>query len=105
MNILDDYNIIEEQNKYVTRFLDNDIPEDFYKVIQSNNIYHISKQIKSLLKGLTLSKVKLCNNDINSIKNEQAVYSLSWCSKYDFPINNRCRYLNKDNPYNYIPNF
>ena len=105
MNILDEYNIIDEQNKYVNRFLSNEIPQDFHDLIISNNIYHVSKQIKSLLKGLTLSKIKLSNDDINNIKNEQTVYSLAWCSKYDFPINNRCRYLNQNNPYNYIPNF
>ena len=105
MKILDEYDIIEEQNKFVVRILKNDIPEDFHKVIMSNNIYHISKQIKSLLKGLTFSKVRISNDDINSIKNEQAIYSLAWCNKYDFPVNNRCRYLNQNNPYNYIPNF
>ena len=105
MNILDEYSIVEEQNKYVKRILTNEIPEDFHKVLKSNNIYHVAKQIKSLLKGLTLTKVKLSNNDINNIKNEQAIYSLAWCNKYKFPVNNRCRYLNENNPYNYIPNF
>ena len=65
----------------------------------------MSKQIKSILKAISYSKLKLTNNDINLIKNEQTVFSLAWCSKYEFPINNRCKYLNKSNPYNYIPNF
>ena len=105
MNMLDEYKIISDQNKFVSRFLSNEIPQEFHDLIRNNNIYHISKQIKSLLKGLTFSKIKLSNDDINNIKNEQSVYSLAWCHKYDFPINNRCRYLNEINPYNYIPNF
>ena len=53
MNILDEYNIIDEQNKYVNRFLSNEIPQDFHDLIISNNIYHVSKQIKSLKGSLS----------------------------------------------------
>ena len=43
--------------------------------------------------------------DINEIKQQQTVYSLAWCQKYNFPVNTRCRFLNNANNYNYIPNF
>ena len=103
--IIQEYHIIHDQHKYVNRILKNKIPDDFYNLVESLNIHLISKQLKSILKAVIYSKLKLTNNDINSIKNEQTVYSLSWCNKYNFPINNRCKYLNKTNPYNYIPNF
>ena len=87
------------------RIISNKIPDDFIKLIQASNIYFISKQIKSIIKGLSYVKDKLNNDDINEIKRQQTVYSLAWCKKYNFPINNRCRYLRENNNYNYIPNF
>ena len=103
--IVSEYDIIQEQHKFVRRLLKNKIPDDFCKLINSINISLINNQIKSILKAITYSRLKLSNTDINNIKNEQTVFSLAWCHKYDFPVNNRCKYLNKDNPYNYIPNF
>ncbi len=103
--IVDELNIISQQNKYVKRIISNTIPADFIKVIESMNIYFISKQIGSLIKGISFVKEKLNNEDINEIKQQQTIYSLSWCRKYNFPINNRCRHLKENNIYNYIPNF
>jgi len=103
--IVDELNIISQQNKYVKRIISNTIPADFIKVIESINIYFISKQIGSLIKGISFVKEKLNNEDINEIKQQQTIYSLSWCRKYNFPINNRCRHLKENNIYNYIPNF
>lgn len=103
--IVDELSIISQQNKYVKRIISNTIPADFIKVIESINIYFISKQIGSLIKGISFVKEKLNNEDINEIKQQQTIYSLSWCRKYNFPINNRCRHLKENNIYNYIPNF
>ena len=103
--IIKEYDIINNQNKYLTRLIKNEIPEDFKKLINAYNVNLISDQIKAILKALSYSKLKLTNTDLNFIKNEQTIYSLARCSKYDFPINNRCKFLNKNNPYNYIPNF
>ena len=103
--IIKEYDIINNQNKYLTRLVKNEIPEDFKRLINAYNVNLISNQIKAILKALSYSKLKLTNTDLNFIKNEQTIYSLAWCSKYDFPINNRCKFLNKNNPYNYIPNF
>lgn len=104
-NIVEELSIISKQNKYVNRIISNDIPDEFIQLIRASNIYFISKQIKSLIKGISYVKEKLNNDDINEIKKQQTVYSLSWCKKYDFPINNRCRFLKDTNTYNYIPNF
>lgn len=104
-NTVEELSIIAQQNKYVKRIISNDIPTDFINLIQASNIYFISKQIKSIIKGLSYVKEKLNNDDINEIKRQQTVYSLAWCKKYNFPINNRCRYLRENNTYNYIPNF
>lgn len=105
LNTVEELSIIAQQNKYVKRIISNKIPDDFIKLIQASNIYFISKQIKSIIKGLSYVKDKLNNDDINEIKRQQTVYSLAWCKKYNFPINNRCRYLRENNNYNYIPNF
>jgi len=103
--IVEELTIIYQQNKFVKRIISNEIPKDFLEVIQSINIYFISKQIGSLIKGLCYVKDKLNNEDINDIKQQQTIYSLAWCKKYNFPINNRCRHLKENNMYNYIPNF
>jgi 23S rRNA U2552 (ribose-2'-O)-methylase RlmE/FtsJ len=103
--IVDELGIISKQNKYARRIIKNKISEDFKKIIQASNVYFISKQIKSLIKGLSYVKEELNNDDINEIKQQQTVYSLAWCQKYNFPINTRCRFLNNANNYNYIPNF
>jgi len=104
-SIVKDYSIIDDQHKYITRILKNKIPDNFTKMIMNMNINYTSNQIKAILKALAYSKLSMTNNDINCIKNEQTIYSLSWCYKYKFPINNKCKYFNKYNPYNYIPNF
>ena len=103
--IIEEYDIVNAQNKYVDSILSNDLPQDFLDLIYSNNIYHISQQIKSIITALSYIKLKLNNTEVNDIKNNQTIYSFSWCHKYDFPINARCRYLLKDNQYNYIPNY
>lgn len=103
--IVDELVIIFKQNKYVRRIIKNDIPQDFIDIVQAANIYFISRQIKSLIKGLSYVKEELNNEDINEIKKQQTIYSLAWCKKYNFPINNRCRFLKEYNTYNYIPNF
>ena len=104
-NIVDELVIISKQHKYVRRIINNEIPSDFIQLIQATNVYFISKQIKSLIKGLSYIKEELNNEDINEIKKQQTIYSLAWCKKYNFPINNRCRFLKEYNNYNYIPNF
>ena len=103
--IIDELSIISKQNKYAKRIIKNEISDEFKKIIQASNIYFISKQIKSLIKGLSYVKEELNNEDINEIKQQQTVYSLAWCQKYNFPVNTRCRFLNNANNYNYIPNF
>ena len=103
--LVDELAIISKQNKYPKRIISNSIPGEFIDIIQASNIFFISKQIKSLIKGLSYVKDHLNNDDINEIKQQQTVYSLAWCQKYNFPINTRCRFLNNINTYNYIPNF
>ena len=103
--LVDELAIISKQNKYPKRIISNSIPGEFIDIIQASNIFFISKQIKSLIKGLSYVKEQLNNDDINEIKQQQTVYSLAWCQKYNFPINTRCRFLNNINTYNYIPNF
>jgi hypothetical protein len=103
--IIDELSIISKQNKYAKRIIKNEISDEFKEIIQASNIYFISKQIKSLIKGLSYVKEELNNDDINEIKQQQTVYSLAWCQKYNFPVNTRCRFLNNANNYNYIPNF
>jgi hypothetical protein len=103
--IVEEYEIISTQNKYLERIISNKIPADFLDLIYSQNIYHISQQIKCIITAMVYIRLKLNNNEVNNIKNNQTVYSLSWCKKYDFPVNPRCRYLQKNNQYNYIPNY
>lgn len=103
--LVEELSILSQQNKYVKRIISNKIPEKFLKIIESINIYFTSKQISSLVKGVCFVKEKLNNEDINEIKQQQTIYSLSWCKRYNFPINNRCRHLKENNMYNYIPNF
>jgi len=103
--IVEEYEIISTQNKYLDRIISNKIPADFLDLIYSQNIYHISQQIKCIITAMAYIRLKLNNNEVNNIKNNQTVYSLSWCKKYDFPVNPRCRYLQKNNQYNYIPNY
>jgi len=103
--IVEELSIISKQNKYINRIISNTIPQDFIDIINSANMYFISKQIKSLIKGISYIKEHLNNEDINEIKKQQTIFSLAWCKKYKFPINNRCRFLKDTNSYNYIPNF
>lgn len=103
--IVQELDIIFSQKKFVKRIIKNKIPKSFLSIIKSCNIYFISKQLNSLIKGLSYVEEKLNNNDINEIKKKQAVYAISWCDKYKFPINYRCRFLKENHSYNYIPNF
>ena len=83
--MVEELSIVDQQNKFVKRLISNDIPKDFLDIIQASNIYFISKQIASLIKGLSYVKDKLNNDDINDIKQQQTIYSLAWCKKYNFP--------------------
>lgn len=105
LEMVDDIAILAEQKKYVTRLLSNEIPKEFLDMVHSANIYYTGKQIQSLLKGVSFFYEHLDNNDITTIKKEQTIYGLSWCKKYDFPINYRCRYLKDEQQYNFIPNY
>ena len=103
---VEDWEILDNQNKHVSDLFDFKVPNEFYKAIEAYNIYTCGKQIKNILKTLTFIKLNLENNHINMIKQNQAIISSLWCKKYDVPINYRCKFL-KDNieHYNYIPNF
>jgi len=107
--LLELYGVIKlyEQNndKFVKRYIEGCIPPDFLSGINSYNISTIANQLKYILKTNININRELSNENINSIKNEQCIYSLSWCIKYDFDINKKSRYLNLDIKYNYMPNF
>ena len=89
---------------FLTRIIKSNIRR-FQKNYPSKQYLFYFQQIKSLIKGLSYVKEELNNEDINEIKQQQTVYSLAWCQKYNFPVNTRCRFLNNANNYNYIPNF
>ena len=95
----------QHPGKIIKRFLDSDIPVDFVTGINNYNISAIANQLKYIMKTNINISSELSNENINSIKNEQCVYSLSWCIKYDFDINKKSRYLNMKLKYNYMPNF
>ena len=104
--VIDDWEILEKQNKRVEDIFDFELPPNFIQTIKAYNIYTINRQIKNILKTLSYIRMNLSNSNINSIKQNQAIISSLWCKKYDIPINYRCKFL-KDNieHYNYIPNF
>lgn len=95
----------QHKGAYIKRFIQEDLPDDFVTAINNYNIISVASQLKYILKTTINIDNELSNKDINSIKNEQCIYSLSWCIKYDFSINKKSRYLNLDLKYNYIPNF
>ena len=95
----------QHPGKIIKRFLDSDIPVDFVTGINNYNISAIANQLKYIMKTNINISSELSNENINSIKNEQCVYSLSWCIKYDFDINKKSKYLNMKLKYNYMPNF
>lgn len=108
-DLLELYKIVkmfEKKNgEYAYRFLEHNVPDEFMEIINNYNIFAIANQLKYIVKTNTNIKNELTNPMINTIKNEQCIYSLSWCIKYDFAINKKSRYLNLDLKYNYIPNF
>ena len=103
------YNIItlyqDNKGKIIKKYLSNAIPEEFITGINNYNMSAIANQLKYILRTNMHINNELSNKNINTIKNEQCIYSLSWCLKYDFEINKKSRYLNLDIKYNYIPNF
>ena len=95
--LLELYEIIklheQHDGEFVKRYIDGDIPPDFLLALNNYNITAIASQLKYILKTNININTELSNETINIIKNEQCVYSLSWCIKYDFEINKKSRYL------------
>jgi len=103
-NMVDDWEILDSQNKYVYDIFDINIPNMFEKSIETYNIYILHKQIKNILKTLTYIHINMDNKQINKIKQEQCIKAILWCKKYDIPINNYSKYLSKDIHHcNYLP--
>ena len=93
--LLELYEIIklheQHDGEFVKRYIDGDIPPDFLLALNNYNITAIASQLKYILKTNININTELSNETINIIKNEQCVYSLSWCIKYDFEINKKSR--------------
>lgn len=105
---IDDWAILSKQNKFVNTIFEfkNKIPNQFYDLMKSYNFYIVSKQIINILKTLIYINADLTNKNINQIKQEQTILALTWCKKYNIPINYTSIFLKKNiNHYNYIPNF
>jgi len=104
--VLDDWYILKSQSKQVIDLFNFNVPDEFSDIIKAYNIHVGMKQIKNILKTLTYIRLKLNNNNINEIKQKQALISSFWCKKYKIPINFKCKFF-KDTVdyYNYIPNF
>ena len=51
--IIEEYEIVSTQNKYLERIAENTIPDEFLESIYSQNVYHISQQIKCIITALT----------------------------------------------------
>jgi len=104
-NIIEDWDILNEQRKCITDIFEMDVPIDFANCIKDYNLHVCSNQIKNILKTLSFMKLNLDNSNINKIKQNQAILSSLWCKKYDVPMNIRSKYLKNTEHYNYIPNF
>jgi len=104
VSLIDEMNCnTDTQNKYIVRLLNNTIPDDFSDAIHSYNLQSIEKQIKSILRIIEYIKHGLNFEEIDEIKRIQTKQSVNWCKKYNFPLNYRCRYLNRSNFYHFIP--
>ena len=104
--LLDIVNLMEQNSSvHISRFLTNEIPIDFIKVLDAYNIYSMKSQIYYILKTLIYVENKLTNNDVNHIIKKQSVYGILWCNKYDFNINKKSRFLNNEIHYYYMPYF
>ena len=95
----------EHSDQFLQTFLGVEVPDDFKKIIESYNYHSVVQQLKFIIKTNLYIKENLFNEDYNEINKKQCIHSLSWCVKYDFDINKKCKYLDSNNRYNYIPNF
>ena len=101
-SVVDDWDILDNQLKYVENIFNIHVPMMFDKVIESYNIYSTSRQIQTILKTFSYIHAHIQNKDMNNIKQKQAIIGLLWCKKYDLPINYNCTFLNVGEEYNYI---
>lgn len=102
-SVVDDWDILDNQRKYVENIFNIHVPTPFDKVIESYNIYSTSRQIQTILKTFSYIHAHIQNKDMNNIKQKQAIIGLLWCKKYDLPINYNCTFLNVGKEYyNYI---
>lgn len=106
ISIVDDWDILTSQNKFLSNIFKLDVPIEFQKSIMKYNLYIVSLQIKNILRTLSYIKLELNNKIINKIKQNQALIGSLWCKKYDILVNLRCKFLKENTEhYNYIPNF
>ena len=95
----------ENSDRFLKSFLGAEVPKDFKKIIEAFNYHSVVHQLKFIIKTNLYIQENLFNEDYNEISKKQCLHSLSWCIKYDFDINKKCKYLDSNNRYNYIPNF
>ena len=93
--IIDDWDKLTKNNKFVYDIFDINVPDKFEKSIQSYNIYIVTNQLKNILKTLSYIKLNLNYRSLDVLKQEQSIISLLWCKKYNIDININSRYLNK----------
>ena len=106
LSIVDDWDFLSAQNKYINNIFDIAVPENFKKSIMKYNLYIVSLQIQNILKTLSYINLQLDNKIINKIKQKQALTGSLWCKKYDILVNLRCKFLKENTEhYNYIPDY
>ena len=72
--IIEDWEILDNQNKHIIDIFNFSIPEEFSNTIKEYNTFIVSKQIKSILKTLSLIDLSIDNVSINYAKNESLKY-------------------------------
>ena len=70
------------------------IPNDFVMIMYEFNNYIIKNQLLNILKTfMYIDQEKLTSKEINSRKQNQTLYAIEWCKKYNQPININSRYI------------
>lgn len=98
-DIINKWNQIEKNNKYLHSIFDNiEYNLNFMNIIQSFNIYNSMNQIKNIKNTLNILKGNI-HIDKNKIKDKQIKTALIWCKNYNIDINFNSIYLNNKNKY------
>jgi 23S rRNA U2552 (ribose-2'-O)-methylase RlmE/FtsJ len=96
LTVIDEWNKLTLDNKYVSDIFNFNTPKEFNELIQAYNVDYVKNNIYNILKTLTYINLNLSSKNVDSLKQHLYILASLWCQKNDIGINYKIPLLNKE---------